>query len=281
MKNFLLAVLLIIGVTFCQGQVSTYTFTGTLGYSTLPNPTDYGVNGTVSGGIILNGTSILVSIALTNVNLGNYDFAALYIGGLAKPNQNPPGSPNGFTTQMNGCDNSTCNTSQEFNEEANPAKVTAIKQLLSSTISNPSNGQFIAYLTGYEIVKLESRFENVATPTMVARAQLTIVNTTPGASTTATSTTTSTTTDGTTVFRMSNNNKSEESLPEKYKELVKSGNVDKLILNDNAQADRPKTLPPKSQEEILKHQREFEEIQKKAKKTLEKEGKRERKIRSN
>ncbi|EFA86347.1 RabGAP/TBC domain-containing protein [Heterostelium album PN500] len=58
-----------------------------------------------------------------------------------------------------------------------------------------------------------------------------------------------------------------------YNEMVACGTVEKLILSPTSLLDRPSQLPPKSQEEILKHQREYEEIQKKAKKKLEKEAK--------
>jgi len=65
----------------------------------------------------------------------------------------------------------------------------------------------------------------------------------------------------------------EEKLPTVYKELVQTGKVENLILAPTSLLDRPKTLPPKTQDEILKHQKEYEEIQKKAKKTLEREAK--------
>ncbi|KAN0042939.1 hypothetical protein ACTA71_010572 [Dictyostelium dimigraforme] len=74
------------------------------------------------------------------------------------------------------------------------------------------------------------------------------------------------------------NNNNQCDLPDNYKELVTTGKVEKLILSPSSSLDRPKTLPPKSQEEVLKHQREYEEIQKKAKKTLEREAKEKEKL---
>ncbi|EGC33543.1 drainin [Dictyostelium purpureum] len=69
------------------------------------------------------------------------------------------------------------------------------------------------------------------------------------------------------------NTEKDEQLPTAYKELVSTGRVEKLILSPTSLLERPSTLPPKTQEEILKHQKEYEKIQLKAKKTLEKEEK--------
>eukprot|EP01132_Coremiostelium_polycephalum_P003846 gene3846-4791_t len=66
---------------------------------------------------------------------------------------------------------------------------------------------------------------------------------------------------------------SNEKLPSVYKEMVACGTVENLILSPTSLLERPKTLPPKSQQEVIKHQKEYEEIQKKAKKTLEREAK--------
>ncbi|EGG14675.1 drainin [Cavenderia fasciculata] len=76
----------------------------------------------------------------------------------------------------------------------------------------------------------------------------------------------------------SSSNSSGNLVEPNYQEMLINGTVEKMILNPNSLLDRPSQLPPKSQEEILKHQREYEEIQKKAKKTLEKEAKEKEKV---